>query len=226
MADQEIQLPEIMTKQEFVAFLERNGQFHERVAENLAELTAFPEQRYDLALKSALLSTEYGSAAFVLISNKFYAPGYTLLRTQFETLVRGIWFMYAASDTWIEKFCRPLTEETADAVKDALMVDKMLKGLRSSESAPQALLGQLESCRDVIWKALNSYNHGGFHPLARFQTGYPLQLSYDVLRNSNTMVALASQLAAIVTGDRKNMDPVRSLHTNFADCLPIISLQI
>lgn len=212
-----------MTELEFVAFLDRNGQFHERVAENLAPLVPYPEQRYDLAMKSALLSAEHGAAAFVLVASQLYAPGYTLLRTQFETLVRGIWFMYAASEAWIEKLSRPLTEETAEAAKDALMLDKMLKGLRSSASAPAALLDQLESCRDVMWKALNSYTHGGFHPLARFDTGYPPRLSYDVLRNSNAMVALASQLAAIVTGDGHAMNPVRTLHIEFADCLPIIS---
>lgn len=171
-----------MTEQEFVAFLDRNGQFHERVAENLAPLVPYPEQRYDLAMKSALLSAEHGVAAFVLVASQLYAPGYTLLRTQFETLVRGIWFMYAASEAWIEKLSQPLTEETAEAAKDALMLDKMLKGLRSSPSAPAALLDQLESCRNVMWKALNSYTHGGFHPLARFDTGYPPRLSYDVLR--------------------------------------------
>lgn len=223
MADRQYQLSPSITEQEFVAFLERNGQFHERVAENLTQLAPYPDQRYDLSLKSALLSAEHGAAAFVLISGQFFAPGYTLLRTQFETLVRGIWFMYAASDTWIEKLSQPLTEDTSDASKDALMLDKMLKGLRASEKAPSTLLEQLEACRDVMWKSLNSYTHGGFHPLARFETGYPLQLSYDVLRNSNAMAALASQLAAIVSGDQRNMIPVRTLHTEFADCLPIIS---
>lgn len=212
-----------MTEQEFAAFLERNGQFHQRVAENLAQLDALPALRYDLALKSALLSREHGAAAFVLIAGQFYAPGYTLLRTQFETLVRGIWLMYAASDTWIEKLSRPLSAETAETTRDALMVDKMLKGLRASESAPPALLDQIEACRDTIWKALNSYSHGGFHPLARLETGYPLRLSYDVLRNSNALVALASQLAANVSDDQQAMLPVRTLHVEFADCLPIIS---
>lgn len=212
-----------MTEQEFAAFLERNGQFHERVAENLSQLAPYPDRRYDLAMKSALLSVEHAAAAFVLVSGQFHAPGYTLLRTQFETLVRGIWFMYAASDVWIEKLSRPLTVETAEAAKDTLMVDKMMKGLRSSETAPAAVLVQLDACRDVIWKALNSYSHGGFHPLARLATGYPPRLSYDVLRNSNAMVAIASQLAAILTGDRHAMNPVRTLHTEFADCLPIIS---
>ena len=212
-----------MTNQEFAAFLERNGQFHERVAENLNQMTPFPEPRYGLALKSALLSTEHGAAAFVLISREFCAPGYTLLRTQFETLVRGIWFLYAAGETWVEKLSQPLTEATAEATKDALMVAEMLRALRASESAPRALLDQLEAYRDVVWRALNSYTHGGFHPLTRCQTAYPLQLSYNALRNSNAMVALASQLAAIVTGDPLKMVPVRALHTDFADCLPVIS---
>lgn len=223
MVEQEKQPLQDMAEQEFSAFLERNGKFHERVAEHLAQLVPYSEGRFDLALKSTLLSAEHGFAAFVLISGGLYAPGYTLLRPQFETLVRGVWLMHAASDAWIEKLSRPLTKEAAESARDALMLADMLKGLRSSGSAPPGLLDQLEACRDAMWKALNSYNHGGFHPLARFQTGYPRQLSHDVLRNSNAMLAIASQLAAIVTGDQQNMVPVRALHTDFADCLPIIS---
>lgn len=219
MADQ---LAKPIGEKELATFLERNGQFHQRVGEILAKLAPYPEERYDLAMKSALLSIEHGAGAFALISGQLFAPGYTLLRTQFETLVRGIWFMYAASDTWIEKLSQPLTEASAEASKDALMLDKMLKALRSSESAPPVLLDQLDACKDVIWKALNSYAHGGFHPLARFETGYPPSLSYDVLRNSNAMAALASQLAAIVTGAPQAMHPIRKLHTEFSDCLPTI----
>lgn len=211
-----------MTEQEFNLFLERAGAFHRRVAENIAEVEPFPEPRFSLAHQSALLSIEYGAAAYALIAGQLCAPGYSLLRTQLETLVRGIWLMYAASDTWIEKLNQPLTEESAESAKDTLMLDKMLKGLRCSESAPPALLDQLETCRTVMWKALNSYAHGGLHPLARASTGYPPQLSFDVIRNSNALIALASQLTAIVSGIPENMQPVRSLHHEFADCLPII----
>ncbi len=212
-----------MTEQEFDLFLERVAAFHRTVAENLAELDRNPEPRYGLAYQSALLSIENGSAAYVLIASRFYAPAYSLLRTQVETLVRGIWLMYAASDSWVEKLNQqPLTVESAESTKDALMLDKMLKSLRASESAPSALLDQLEACRDVMWKALNSYAHGGFHPLARANTGYPPKLNYDVLRNSNALICLASQLSAIVSGDPENMAPVRALHQEFADCIPIV----
>jgi hypothetical protein len=211
-----------MTQQEFDLFLSRVAAFHERVAGNVSELDPYPGPRFNLAHQSALLSIEHGNAAYVLIAGELFAPGYSLLRTQLETLVRGIWFMYAASDTWVEKLNQPLTEESADSAKDALMLDKMLKALRASESAPPALLDQLEDCRTIMWKALNSYAHGGLHPLARASTGYPPKLNYDALRNSNALTAMASQLTAIVSGIPANMDPVRTLHRDFADCLPTV----
>ena len=211
-----------MTEQEFELFLERADAFHHRVAENVAKLEPYPVPRFGLAHQSALLSIEYGAAAYVLIASRLCAPGYSLLRTQLETLVRGIWMMYAASDAWIAKLNQPLTEASAEATKDTLMLDKMLKALRGTESAPSALLDQLEACRTVMWKTLNSYAHGGLHPLARASMGYPPQLNFDVIRNSHAMVALASQLTAIVSGHPENMAPVRSLHQEFADCLPIV----
>jgi hypothetical protein len=136
MADRERPSSQNMTEKEFTTFLDRNGQFHQRVAGHLAQLTAYPERRFDLALKSVLLSAEHGAGAFVLVSGGRHVSGYTLLRPQFETLVRGIWLMHAASDTWIEKLSRPLNNETAEAAKDTLMVAEMLKGLRKSETAP------------------------------------------------------------------------------------------
>jgi hypothetical protein len=210
-----------MTEQDFENFLERNAAYHECVAQNVATIQPYPEPRFGLALQSGLLSIEYGAAAYVLIADQLCAPGYSLLRTQVETLVRGIWLMYAASDTWVEKLNQPLTNESAESAKDTLMLDKMLKALRAAESSPPMLLDQLEACRDIMWKALNSYSHGGLHPLSRTTTGYPPQLSCDVLRNSNALIAMASQLAAIVSGDPDNMAPVRALHRDFADCIPI-----
>ncbi|QID17833.1 hypothetical protein G3580_09380 [Nitrogeniibacter mangrovi] len=208
---------------EFDAFLDRNTEFHQRVVEIVADLEPYPDQRFVLAMKSAHLSLEHGAAVALLVSADMCAPGFTLVRTQFESLVRGIWLLYAATDTWVEKLSQPLTQESADMAKDTLMLADMLKRLRASEGAPAGLLDQLEACRDVTWKALNSYAHGGFHPLSRLETGYPAQLAYDVLRNSNAVTALATQLTAILTGDQRAMAPVRSLHVEFADCLPIIN---
>lgn len=212
---------EDMEERAFIEFMKRNEQFHERVASHLASLVAYPGQRFKLALNSAILSAEHGTGAFVLIARGCHAPGYTLLRPQFESLVRSAWLMHAASELWVDRLGVPLSMEAVEAGKDALMVADMFKALRSSETAPPGLLDQLEACRSVMWKALNSFAHGGLHPLSRVESGYPRRLSYDVLRNSNAMLAIASQLAAIVTGDQRNMVPVRAIHVDFTDCLPI-----
>ena len=211
-----------MTDHEFELFLIKNSAYHQRVAENLADLQPYPETRFGLAHHCALLSIEYGMASYALVAGKLFAPGYSLIRTQFELLVRGVWLMYAASEIWVEKLNQPLTQENAKLANEGLMLAEMLKQLKASESAPSAIIEQIEACRDVIWKALNSYSHGGLHPLSRSFTGYPPQLSYDALRNSNALIALASQLAVIVSGNPENMVPVRVLHHDFADCLPII----
>jgi len=145
------------------------------------------------------------------------------MRPQYESLVRGIWLLHAANDSWVEKLSEPLTVETAKRANEGPMLADMLKGLEASSTAPQAIVGQLKEYRDVIWKVLNSYVHGGLHPLARTATGYPAQLSYDVVRNSNAIVALTTQLLSILTGNPRQMEPVRKLHVDFADCLPILS---
>lgn len=113
--------------------------------------------------------------------------------------------------------------ETAKRANEGPMLAEMLKGLEASSTAPQAIVNQLREYRDVTWKALNSYAHGGLHPLARTATGYPAQLTYDVMRNSNAIVALTTQLLSILTGNLVKMEPVRRLHIDFADCLPILN---
>lgn len=100
------------------------------------------------------------------------------------------------------------------------MLAEMLRQLEAGD-APAHLIDQLKQFRDVSWKALSSYTHGGIHPLSRTLTGYPAQLAIQALRNSNGLVCIAAQLAAILSGDPENLDPIRKLHVDFADCIPL-----
>jgi hypothetical protein len=103
------------------------------------------------------------------------------------------------------------------------MLADMLKELDAAPDSPKPIIAQLKEYRDVAWKAMNSYNHGGIHPLSRVLTGYPPQLTYNVVRNSNAVMGLATQLVSIATGDLSRMGPVRKLHVTYADCLPLLS---
>jgi len=212
-----------MNEKKLHGLLARTGQFHGAVHAHVCNLIPIEGKRYLVAFQAALLSLEHASGAFVLISQGLFPSAYTLARPQFESLVRGIWLLYAASDSWVEKLCEPLTLDSAKRANEGLMLAEMLKQLESSSNAPGPIVQQIKEYRDVSWKAMNSFAHGGLHPLARTLTGYPAQLTYDVVRNSNAIVALATQLASILSGVPSAMEPVRRFHVEYADCLPILS---
>jgi hypothetical protein len=208
--------------EELTALLERTGAFQEAVHAHVNNLIPVEERRYLVAFQAGLLSLEHATGALVLIGQGLFPPAYSLMRPQYESLVRGIWLLHAASDSWVEKLGEPLTLENAKRANEGLMLAEMLKELEKSSTAPGPIVGQLKEYRDVTWKALNSYAHGGLHPLSRTLAGYPAQLTYDVVRNSNAVVALATQLVSILSGDPRNMEPVRKFHVEYSDCLPIL----
>lgn len=212
-----------MSEEKLKKLLRRTADFHKAVQTHAGNLNPFEDCRSLVSFQAGLLSLEHATGAFALININLLPSAYALMRSQYESLVRGIWLLHAANDTWVEKLGEPLTVETARRANEAPMLAEMLKGLEASNTAPQGIVGQLKEYRDVTWKALNSYAHGGLHPLARTVSGYPAQLNYDVVRNSNAIVALTAQLLSILTGNHRQMEPVRKLHVEFADCLPILS---
>lgn len=147
------------------------------------------------------------------------------MRSQYESLVRGIWLLHAANDTWIEKLSESLTLESAKHANEGLMLSAMLSELENNGDSPELIVEELKKYRDVAWKVLNSYVHGGLHPLSRTLAGYPAELTYNVVRNSNAVVALTTQLLSILSGDPRKMEPARRFHVEYSDCLPILSEQ-
>ena len=204
------------------ALLGRTSEFHDAVHAHVASLVPAQGARYLVAFQAGVLSLEHATGALVLASNGLFPSAYTLMRPQYESLVRGVWLLHVASENWVQKLSEPLTLESANRANEGPMLAEMFKQLDSDSSAPKGLVEQLKQYRDVTWKAMNSYAHGGLHPLSRTLTGYPAQLTFDMLRNSNAIVAITTQLAAILSGEPRNMEPVRRFHNEFADCLPIL----
>jgi hypothetical protein len=203
--------------------LDRTAALHEAAYNHLATLQPYPEKRSTVAFQSCLLSMEHATGIQLLVNAELFPSAYALTRPQFESLVRGIWLLHAASELWVEKLGEQLTLENASRANEGPMLADMFKELDRATNAPAPIVAQLKEYKAVTWKAMNSYAHGGLHPLARALTGYPAQLSYDVVRNSNAITALTLQLASILSGDPKAMEVVRRLHVDFADCLPLLN---
>lgn len=212
-----------LSHHQFDALVERSLEMHVARNEHLSNLAPCPDVRFELAFDCGLLSLEHADAATTLISTGLASSAIALMRTQFECLVRGMWLAYAATETWVQKFATPMTEFSAARADGAPMVKDMLDALKKSSTAPQPIITQIKEYKDVTWKALNSFTHGGFHPIARSVTGYPPSLLFNILRNCNAVSVIATQLVTVMTGDEAQRDFVRWLHTEYADCLPILS---
>lgn len=210
-----------MTEEKLNKLLARTAEFHTAVQRHVQSLLPAPEQRFVIAFQSGLLSLEHAVSALVLFDQGLFSSAIALTRPQFESLVRGVWLLHTASDNWVDKLSEPLTMDSAKRANEGEGLAEMLKQLEANPTAPAAIVAQLREYKEVTWKAMNSYAHGGLHPLSRKITGYPAQLIYDVIRNSNAVVALTAQLQSILTRIPENMNPVRQMHRDFVDVLPI-----
>jgi hypothetical protein len=206
--------------------LDRSDELHAAVLALVQSFEPYPGLRFELSFHSVSLSMEHATAAVLLMHADMPAPAIALLRPQFESLVRGVWLMYAASESQVEKLSMPLTIETARRGDDLPMLSEMLKRLEGTPEAPAHLVAQLQAYKDIAWKALNSFTHGGIHPLSRYVTGYPPKLIFDSLCNSNGILMMAAQLLCILTGDPKNQTQWRKLIEEFTECFHPINWPI
>lgn len=141
-----------------------------------------------------------------------------LLRPQYEALVRAVWARHAAKETDLARLSAPLTLESQQAAKKLPGVADMIAALeRSGPRGAAALLGR---ARARLWDGLNSYVHGGIHPLQRGASGYPTQLLVDLLKNSNAFTILTLLVLAELTEELELLKVMAALHGEFDDVLP------
>lgn len=93
-----------------------------------------------------------------------------------------------------------------------------MHGTEEGITGPAGAVRLLVRSRDRLWSGLNSYVHGGIHPLRRNEEGYPLSLIIDMVKNSNAMLAVL-----VICMFVENEDVVTfalSLNSEFGDVLP------
>lgn len=164
------------------------------------------------------MAFEHWDAARLLFANGFLPSGLVVHRTQFETLVRSIWTLYAATDTELGKLASALTVEAEQAAKNLPQVADMMKEL--AVKAPPQAYDAISRFKDNSWKALNSYVHAGIHPLRRHEEGYPVGLLADVLRNANGLGIVTGMQAVVLSGCQPLQKPILELAGRFPECMP------
>ena len=149
-----------------------------------------------------------------------FASSFVVLRAQFEAVLRAVWAFYSATDNQISRISARLNTETEQSAKNLPQVHDMLDSLAASPNA-KVPFQALSEFKGSAWRALNSYAHGGIHPLNRMADGYPIELIIANVKVSNALAMVAAMQFCILTGINGLQKQLAPLNERFGDCLPI-----
>jgi hypothetical protein len=205
-----------------------------RIAENIlaasedlaAQLTAVLEaplyddsQRMRVSHLASSVALEHSAACRTLLTVGLVPSSLVVHRAQYEATVRAVWVFYAASELQVGKLGATLAAEAEQEAKNLPLVAEMMTALATK--APPPAYEALANFKENSWRALNSFVHAGIHPLQRQESGYPVQLAEQILRNCNGLAVVAGMQAAVLTGRQHLVSQVGALQTTHRQCLPL-----
>lgn len=175
-------------------------------------------ERISASFLACTVSLEHARGLRALLYEGLPTPAISLMRLQYEALTRSVWLLYAAPDVVVEKLHTALASAAEKAASRLPMLSEMLGAIEGK--APPAATQMLNEFKDVSLKALNSFVHGGIHPLRRQTEGYPLPLLIQVIRNSNGLLTMSGMMLAILSGNPTLAKEMSGIQPTFVDCLP------
>lgn len=202
--------------------LRRSDELHETLL-RLHDGTEFDlSPRGESSFGMCSVALEHASSLRVLMAMGLPTSAVGLMRLQFEALTRAMWLLYGANDAAIAKLVAPLTTESEQAAKNLPSASEMIEqiGKRVGTNVPEAAHQMLVRFKEVSWQAMNSFVHGGIHPLRRHAEGFPVPLALQIMRNSNGLSTMTGMVLAVLTGDEAVAKSMSRIQPEFADCLP------
>ncbi len=202
--------------------LRRSDELHEKLLALLDDAEFDGSPRGEAAFGMCFVALEHGTALRALMTIGLPTSSVSLMRLQFEALTRAMWLIYAASDLAIAKLLAPLTVESEQKAKNLPSASEMIEqiGKRVGQGVPAVAHQMLVQFKDVSWHAMNSFVHGGIHPLRRTAEGFPVHLALQVLGNANALATMTGMALAILAGDAAITKRMSTIQPEFADCLP------
>lgn len=172
----------------------------------------------------AMLSVEHSTSMRYLINKKCYASSFALFRLQYEALVKSLWVLYVSKDEAIDSVVGELEE--ARLIKNKKVfpsLSKMLEQLLSANTPAHSHVLSLVELKNYSWDAMNSYVHSGLHAVQRNITGYPIELIYTIIKQSNNLLYLSAYLRAVLTGDPNAIKGVSIARLGHPACFQMVA---
>lgn len=195
-----------------------SDRLYRALAECLTDIEHDGTARSQLAMTMSAIAIEHGISQRVLLSIDSISSAIALLRVQFETVTRALWLHFAASDQRIAKLAELIVGRSLKEPANAPSMNEMLEAL--AKYAPPVISKMLGELKAGAWAPLNSYIHGGIHPLMQSHHGYTPEYAIQTLRNANGLSMMAAMLMAVLSGDPSVTNRVRELQLAHLDCLP------
>ena len=151
--------------------------------------------RANLSVSLQHLSIDHHRAIHTLVENGLDGPAFALLRLQFESYVRGIWFRCCATEKAISKF------RSTSKVK---AIDDLISDIEKVESFKNGALGKTKA---KIWTTLCDFSHGGIKQLSYRNADGGVQSRYKtedvkaILFDSLSISFLSTLEIAVVAND-------------------------
>lgn len=161
--------------------INQSGEWLNACNELLGEQSFTGTTKSRIAAALLHLAIEHHGSIHLLVGNHQYGSAFALLRPQFETYVRGVWFLRCASEEQIEEFIK---------------VDKLPKIrslLEDIQKVPGYEEGTLKAVKERVWNELCGYTHGGYVHVAYRNTENEIASNYE----EQHIVGLLSTACAI-----------------------------
>jgi len=129
-----------------------------------------------------------------------------------------MWLLYAASEEQVAKLAAPLNRDSEKIANKLPMFAEMVAALDGK--APVSAVAMVAQFKEMQAPSLNSFVHGGIHPLQRHAMGYPEPLLVQIVSTSNGLVTMAAMVMALLSGDPARARAISKIQRDFADCLP------
>jgi hypothetical protein len=197
--------------------LDRSDALQRAASDLLVDVPPPTSGRAALARGVALVAFDHWTAQRMLLRLELFVTGFALVRLHFEAVVRAVWMLECADDTWLARFAAPVP---ADQLEEPVLgppVSTMLAAI--SERVP-SVGGMLAALKAGAWQPMHSYVHGGARPIAQLLAGTTPRQVDAVIRNANGLGLIGVNVVTASCADPRSRGRVARLQADFGDCLP------
>ena len=198
--------------------LNRSDQFHSEIVA-LLDLDIDEDCARDIGCRVLCsVALEHAKSIRHLLREKLPTSAIGLLRIQYETFVRAVWLLHAASDSHVIAMMDSkniMDEKKANAFP---MLSDMI--IEMEGKAPDQAVAMIKEVKTASWRYLCSHIHGGYYALHLHGLGVATEHSAEILKMSNGLLALTGIVICSASLDQAALGILQGMKSRCVDIFP------